>query len=677
MKPGGALVKDKAFWYAAFDPTFTTGTRQTSSAVTASQGIKHTLDVDRTIYNYAANLKWSPNSKHTLAVSTFGDPSAGGDGPQRSSAVAVDDPSARYTELTYGGHNVVGHWNGELTSNWFFEGTVAYHQDEFKEDPTNDTPQGFDFRDYIFRRHGGVGFYEENLSSNTQYQLKLSNFINANGEHHLRYGASIQDIAYEESANFSGPSGIDIRLADDTLVQSTSGYSWDIDPAGSRFRINRIRSGELGAETSADYFAAFVSDTWNPTRHVSIMAGVRYEQETLKGSVNEFTWDNNWAPRFHVTYDATKDNRTKLTFACGRYFGKVPNDLAVRAMSREVTYVVDYDLDQIDLSDPDNPQGIGPDAQLHEPIVFGDYQTRIDPDSKLSYADELVLGVERELIPFLTVELTYLHRHLGRTLEDVQDSLYSAQLQGGGFGEYVITNPAPPNFPEPKRNYNAVTLKLEKRMRDNWQMLGSYTWSQLWGNYEGYFRRDNGQSDPFITSAFDWPYLLDPEIWGHSSDSGPLPSDRTHVFNLFSSYRLRNGLDMGMSLRVQSGIPITKLGYNWVYASESEILLEERGGSGRTPTTRSLGVHFSYPIKLAQSASSLGLKAVELSFDVFNLLDEQQTIYVDEMAEVGGSVQGMPYSPEGPCPECENPDFGKAYYLQSPRQIVFAVRARF
>ncbi|MCK4413796.1 MAG: TonB-dependent receptor [Candidatus Eisenbacteria sp.] len=675
---GGPIVRDKAFWFAAFDPTFTTATLQTSTAVSDAQGFNHTIERNRTVYNYAANLKWLVSPKHTLAFSTFGDPSVGEYGPQRSSALAVSDPSTRYSEITYGGHNVVGHWNGELFSNWFIEGTLAYHEDKFEEDPGLDTPQGFDFRGGVFRRCGGVGFYENNTSTNTQYQLKFSNYLQAAGEHHIRYGVNHQDIGYEEASNFTGPEGIEIELADGRTVTSTSGYSWEVDADSTYFVINRIRSGDLGAETSADYTAAFISDTWSPTDYLSIMGGVRYEQEKLEGNVTSFTWKDNWSPRFHLTLDPLRDNRTKLFFAYGRYFGKVPNDLAVRAMSREVSYVVVYDYDQIDLSDPDNPQNINPQAQIDGlgPFVLGDSQTRIDPDAKLSYADEFIVGAEREVIPFLTVGLTYLHRELGRTLEDVQEVAYSELLAGADFGEYVITNPGAPLFPEPKRDYDAVTLKVEKRLRDNWQLLASYTWSQLRGNYEGYFRRDNGQSDPFITSAFDFPYLLDPEIWQYTSASGPLPSDRPHVFSAAGSYRLGNGLDIGLRLRIQSGTPITKLGYNYYYASESEILLEERGASGRTPTTKSVGLHLGYPIAIPEGIFGLGIEQVEASIDIFNLLNEQEEFYVDTMAEVGGSVQGPPYSPTA-CPSCANPDFGKAYAFQGPRQIRFALRARF
>ncbi len=675
FEAGGPIVKDKAFWFAAFDPTYTTVTRRTADQVAAAQGFHHTLDMKRTIYNYAANLKWMLNPKHTLSLSAFGDPSVGENGPQRAEAVAVPDPSSKYSEITYGGSNVVGHWNGELFPNCLVEGTVAYHRDEFKEDPAVDEPQGFDWSGEVPLRYGGVGFYEDNTSTNAQYQIKLSNFLRAAGEHHLRYGLSYQDIEFEAVSNNTGPTGIPIQVGDE-VVHTSSGYVWLIDPSATVLEIWGARSGELGAKTTAGYTAAFLSDTWSPTRYLSVMAGLRYEQETLKGNATQFTWKDNWSPRFHLTVDPAMDNHTKFFLAYGRYFGKVPNDLAVRAMSQETSYVVDYNLADVEFDEHHMPVNLGPDIQLGDAGVLGSDPTRIDPDAKLSYVDEVVVGAECEVIPFLSVGWSYMQRQLRRTLEDVQTVSYSDQLADSAFGEYIITNPEPPLFPEPKRNYEAVTVKVERRLHNDWQVLAAYTYSHLRGNYEGYFRRDNGQSDPFITSAFDFPYLLDPEVWQYTSESGVLPNDRPHVFSAYGSYRLRNGLDIGLGVKVQSGNPITKLGYNYIYRLESEILLERRGASGRTPTTSSVGLHIEYPIVLSANSSHLGIKVVEASLDVFNLFNEQKAIYVDDLYEVGGSVQGEPYSPEA-CPECANPDFGKAWAYQAPRQAVFALRARF
>jgi hypothetical protein len=705
---GGPIVKDQAFWFAAFDPTFTTRTRRTAEAITndPAQGFSHEVDVKRTIYNYAANIKWMVNPKHTLSVSAFGDPSVGEKGPQREAAVAVPNPELKYSKITYGGNNVVGHWNGELISNVFIEGTVAHHKDVFKEDPAEVLPSGIDNRPDIPLRYGGVGFFEDATSTNTQYQLKFSSFVQAAGEHNLRYGAIYQDIGYIETPNYSGRKGIDIQLAgpdeewdtaDDVIEKSSSGYSWDINAAGSRFRINRVRSGSLGAETQTNYIAGFLSDTWNPTKYLSIMAGIRYEQEELSGNVTSFTWDNNWSPRLHVTVDPTMDNRTKLSFAYGRFFGKVPNDLAVRALSQEKTYVVYYDLDAITEATAgnwDDPQGLIPENQGRAPVAIGIDQTRIADDAKLSYLDEFIVGAEREVIPFLNVGVSYMHRQLGRTLEDIAIVPYSAILDTSSthqeFGEYIIDNPEEPLFPKPTRNYDAVSFKVEKRMNEDWQLLASYTYSKLKGNYEGYFRRDNGQSDPFITSQFDFPYLWneapyanDYQIWTYNAEDGDLPSDRPHVFNAYGSYRLKYGVNLGMSLKVQSGIPITKLGYNENYGNGGEILLESRGASGRGHTMTNVGLHVDYPIDLAKFAEGLEGKMLELSVDVFNVFDQQEGVNFEYEYEVGGTVDPPDWLTQPPYDivvcgdDCINPDFAKPTEYMDPRQIVLAARVRF
>jgi hypothetical protein len=53
--------------------------------------------------------------------------------------------------------------------------------------------------------------------------------------------------------------------------------------------------------------------------------------------------------------------------------------------------------------------------------------------------------------------------------------------------------------------YQAVDVTLNRRLADNWSMIASYRWSRLRGNFEGFYRDDNGQSDPGITSLYDFP----------------------------------------------------------------------------------------------------------------------------------------------------------------------------
>ena len=91
-------------------------------------------------------------------------------------------------------------------------------------------------------------------------------------------------------------------------------------------------------------------------------------------------------------------------------------------------------------------------------------------------------------------------------------------------------------------NYNAVEFTANKRLSNRWSLTSSYRWSRLTGNFEGFFRNDNGQSDPGISSLYDYP-TNDPTFatigaaqFGYNGDirflgsagQGPLPLDRTH-----------------------------------------------------------------------------------------------------------------------------------------------------
>src|ERR1035437_847071 len=57
-------------------------------------------------------------------------------------------------------------------------------------------------------------------------------------------------------------------------------------------------------------------------------------------------------------------------------------------------------------------------------------------------------------------------------------------------------------FVKPVRRYQAVELELDKRFSNHWLAQINYRWGTLYGNYEGAYRDDNGQSDPGISSLF-------------------------------------------------------------------------------------------------------------------------------------------------------------------------------
>jgi hypothetical protein len=229
-------------------------------------------------------------------------------------------------------------------------------------------------------------------------------------------------------------------------------------------------------------------------------------------------------------------------------------------------------------------------------------------------------------------------------------------------------------------------VTLNRRLSKNWLMLSSYRWSRLRGNFEGFYRDDNGQSDPGITSLYDFP-TNDPSYtaigvpqFGYQGDirylgqSGILPLDRPHQVKVFGNYLFPMGLSLGAGLDLSSGAPLTPLAANPVYTNGGEIPAAPRGSGiqtidgfkTRTPFQSLVSLQASYQLKLQ------GTRNVTLLADVFNLFDAQTVLMYDQWIQL-----------DGPAP---NPDFGKPVtqvlggappQFQTPRQVRFGVRFNF
>jgi hypothetical protein len=436
--------------------------------------------------------------------------------------------------------------------------------------------------------------------------------------------------------------------------------------------------------TTQEYFSFFVQDQWKAGDRLTVNAGVRYEEQTLVGTFEElFTLDgqalpdfplkNNWAPRVGVVFDVLGNGRSKLFANYGRYFARIPNDLAARALSGD-DGVSRIDYFDAALTRP-VPEGVvtqtpdgGPITQHYIPAGVG--ADLIDPEAKLSYQDELVAGYEWEAMPNTSIGVRYIYRNVGRVLEDIADAPVVSYDLGLTTGvDYILTNPGtsfPTRFPQlgasfedPKHTYNAVELTFDKRFSNNWQFLGSYRFSRLFGTFEGFYREDNGQSDPGITSLYDFP-TNDPSYtgigvpqFGYRGDirflgelgEGPLPLDRPHQVKLYGSYAFGNGLAVGIGSNFSSGKPLTALASLAPYDNDSEIPESPRGGGfetidgfkKRTPMEAQIDLQASY-------ALSFGDRKVTLLADAFNLFNIRRTLDYNAATEQSFGVL--------------NPDFG-------------------
>ena len=186
-------------------------------------------------------------------------------------------------------------------------------------------------------------------------------------------------------------------------------------------------------------------------------------------------------------------------------------------------------------------------------------------------------------------------------------------------------------FPDPIRKYRAVEIELNKRFSNNWQAFFNWRIAKLEGNFEGHLRNDNGQTDPGISSLFDFT-SGDLGLLGNQFAIGPLNTDRRHIINLYGSYsfsrdgmfRRLSGLNLGMNMHFETGLPINGLDPHPVYLNTGEIPVGGRGSFGRTPNYTRFDLHADYAWALTEKTR---LKFVA---DFFNLFNSQTLLRPDE-----------------------------------------------
>jgi len=213
-------------------------------------------------------------------------------------------------------------------------------------------------------------------------------------------------------------------------------------------------------------------------------------------------------------------------------------------------------------------------------------------------------------------------------------------------------------FPEPERKYYALELTFRRRFADRWMLQGAYTWSHLYGNFEGYVNSDVGQSQAGLNQTFDYPGLVD-------NGSGDMPQDRRHNLKLFGSYSFDGGLQLGGNLWFQTGRPINCQGVHPTDAWAASYSVASFYCQGQPVPRGSVGTtDDAYALDLmAKYDFDLGRTDLYVRLDVFNLTDANAVTEVDESGDLDtGGV---------------NDSYLAATRFQPPRSVRFGVGVTF
>ncbi len=609
---------------------------------------------------------------------------------------------------------------------------------------------------------GGPGSLANDSEQRLSAKLSGVQRVKFLGTHEIKGGVDVEDNSVDKSRVYSGDAFL-TNFLDRGEVQAfrwvkLGGDAEDpdtnlMDPAYPNRCTDRalerdytcdfLSAGDSAAQVRGQTlnWSAYMRDSWQIRPNLTFNAGLRYEEQRLRYvkdlqnttdpltgrslGTNAMTLTNMWAPRLGLLYDWTKEGRSKIYTHWGRFYESIPLDINDRSFGGEVQYRQHFDSGT---QCGDNDPGIGgangegclaDESQIaaNDNILYGS-GTLVAPGIKSQFMDEVIFGVEYEVMEDLKLGVAYQNRRMGRVIEDVsvdgaqtyiianpgewsaeeeeklQDQIDSASDACEGGDMDACADEGRLNgeltqfrgiriFDKPRRDYNALQFTVTRRFSKALYLQGSYTYSKTEGNYPGLYSPDNGQVDPNISSQFDLIELL-------ANRDGPLPQDRPHYVKVDGYYtfdfKKAGEMTTGIRFRALSGTPVDVLGKHYRYGTGESFILP-RGVIRRTDFETGLDIHVDYARQLSH-----GMKA-SFYADLFNVFNDQGTFTVDENYTYqsavnpisGGSYEDLIWAKavddrtgaESSTPVVRNANFGNVAGRYSPLSVRFGFKLTF
>jgi hypothetical protein len=691
------------------------------------------------LYNWIAKLNFQLNPNNNLVLQYIGSPQTF-DGILGSLNGSEGQLLASTFDNT---HDALVHFVSKLAGRRLqLDALVGYHYEDFKTTPTAagqgsavlygvteplsffeprlspcapQTPAaGVTFNPCPVLNYvdGGFGFYGHTTSQRISASLAGTYFARLGGTHALKLGFEFEDNIYENKRGYTGGIVYRVTSAGPQIYREFGSKIPANGPNGEGMPLQ----GGFSAKTGTYNFGAYLRDSYNVgfIPGLTVNAGVRWEGQQARDINDQVAFGiyDNWAPRVGAIYDFTRKGRSKIYASYGRFYESIPLDINDRVFSGEglivgvPTTCMNDANGRLDPTTCNNPA-------IRNPQVGGGTFGAVAPSLKGSYSEEVIAGIQYDVGLDLVLGASYIHRNLGRVIEDVSPD---------GGNTYIIANPGDPiddgavrdlekkiaalppdpascngqpgtgcprataqqqlalyknlanGFNKPKRTYDALVITATKRLSHNFLLLASYTYSRTLGNYPGLFQASNGQLDPNITTQYDLRELL-------VNRDGPLPNDRPHNIKVQGSYFIPfggNTVVLGLAFNGFSGSPIEVLGTHPI-AGRRETFVLPRGSGGRTPFVTQFDLHVSYRRQLS---SVFGLEAY---WDIFNLFNQSAVTLVDQEYTTS-SVRPIPNGTPDELVNLKtitggvpilNPNYGRPTAYQAPLSMRFGLRLSF
>jgi len=506
-------LRDRLFFFGTFNPSWNNG--YFAPAINSGLFTIYNGQVDRetTRYDYAAKLTFKINNAHTIESTVSADPSHTNPAPYAT--LTANDKTAN-SSWNYGTRNWSVRYDGTFASNILVDGNFTWAWNHFSETPSFDITQISDTTQ-IYGLTGqrgsfiaqGFGFSEPYQAQTKSLQGDITKtFTFLGNQHTISAGYNWQFPHYDDITSYSGGKFVVPQLnatggdpgydnhtnppvagamANAALVLQLAGiaapgpdglFNGATNPNDTtctlcpflsvpgyttpvRVVLQQVRGRfDKGVTTSTGkYHAAFLNDSWQMGRHVTLNTGIRWEQQRLTGNEVGKVFNDMWSPRVGFIVDPKGDRKQKIYINYGRYAFVLPLDAAVRSLSNEDDLQNPYWAPASDASgnailDSQGTVTFTPDAShlLNQavggiPVAAGALVSGGEPfapGTRMEYTDEFLVGYDREFKGGIVASVRYIDRRLKRVIEDqggISVEQFNALAANGGGLNYFIGNP--------------------------------------------------------------------------------------------------------------------------------------------------------------------------------------------------------------------------------------------
>ncbi|MDY1547213.1 TonB-dependent receptor [Luteibacter sahnii] len=612
---GGALVKDKLFFYGIFQshkasstlypvaPGTGTGNATTAATRTKDSDPFYLIKLDWNIndsnileYTGMNNTQHQTSNYFTANYAQDGTPSTTAFRGQRRVKTGGDVNVFKYTSYITDDFTASAQWGkmkSKNSSDYISPDGTHTRYDGNINGPRTGCPYVIDARDsttngltspyascYLASTTDIFNGEDQRTAWRVDLDWKL-------GDHDIAGGFSREKWRSQSGQSYAGGVLYYYQTDTDGSLHGTPGQDFV-----------QVQNYRTGGSVAVDQKSWFLQDNWQVTDTFLAYVGVRNDSFTNKnGAGQNFVRQGNiWQPRLGFSWDLFGDATTKIYGTAGRYSLPIAANVALRAATASYYTMQDYAYANVDgRGIPQLGGALGPVQ-----IVNGENGTTPDPrsvasrDLKPYSQDEYILGIQHRITSdnaFFNdwvVGAKAIYRKLNNAIDDTCDwrpfyaygqslglnvgndpftppanmpgcyifnpgSKLTLNLDLDGSGQLrEVTIPGDKLGPKAKRSYQAVVLTAEKATND-WYVNASYTWSKNYGNTEGLVKSDNAQTDTGTTSAFDYPELM-------NGSNGWLPNDRRHSFKVYGGYKFTPEWSVGVNGLLESGRPTSCFG---------------------------------------------------------------------------------------------------------------------